>query len=123
MRQMSHSHTAISVARDFSKAPGPRYKTEGKHSGEQFRSDILFPSLDKAIREGRKLSVNLDGTFGFGTSFLEEVFGGLIRENKLTLSQINTHLTVVSDEEPELLDEIRLYMAEAEKERASNEKQ
>lgn len=107
----------IKVAEHFSKAPGPRYRDEGKHSGEEFRIDVLYPMLQEAITSGQQVSVDLDGTFGFGTSFLEESFGGLIRENGLPLETVLKHIEFISIEEPELLDEIRQYMDEAERER------
>jgi len=86
---------------------------EGKHSGEEFRKNVLLPRVNEAIEEGVKLVVDLDGTFGFGTSFLEEAFGGLIREEKLRLSDLKPLIEFVSNEEPDLIDEINEYMSQA----------
>lgn len=57
--------------------PGPRYKRLGPHSGEWFRDDILIPAINNS---GNNLIVDLDDTVGYGSSFLEETFGGLIRK-------------------------------------------
>lgn len=103
----------INVAKDFSTAPGPRYRSEGKFSGEEFRCDLLFPKFQEVLESGGQLTVELDGTAGYGTSFLEESFGGLIRENHLNLLQLNSFLKLVSLEEPELLVEINDYMRDA----------
>lgn len=103
----------INVAKDFSTAPGPRYRSEGKFSGEEFRCDLLFPKLQKVLEDAGQLTVVLDGTAGYGTSFLEESFGGLIRENHLKLGQLKASLKLVSLEEPELLSEIDDYMKDA----------
>jgi hypothetical protein len=108
----------LKIATDFSKAPGPRYIGEGKHSGQEFREQILYPRVLAALSDKTQLTIDLDGTFGFGTSFLEEAFGGLIRDNKLGIDDILGVICFVSTEEPDLVDEIKAYMQEA----ASEEK-
>jgi hypothetical protein len=65
----------ISIANDFTKYPGGRYRKHGKGSGEEFREEFLVPALDR--RE--PLTIILDGTAGYSSSFLEEAFGGLTR--------------------------------------------
>lgn len=65
----------IRIAKDYSRYPGGRYRRLGKYSGEEFRDDILVP----ALRDDEEVRVVLDGTEGYGSSFLEEAFGGLIR--------------------------------------------
>lgn len=106
----------IKVATDFAAAPGPRAIVEGKNSGELFRTEVLFPKIVQALNTNDKLEVDLDGTAGYGTSFLEESFGGLIRENGLNLTQIRSVLKLISRDEPDLLDEISEYMTEAQEE-------
>ena len=82
----------IAIAKDFSIAPAGRYLTDGNYSGERFRDEILYPSL----QENDAVIVNLDGTLGYGSSFLEEAFGGLIREKKMTLDVVRQKLKVIS---------------------------
>lgn len=65
----------INIARDFSRSPAGRYISDGPNSGEKFRKEFLIPS----IRACRRLIVEMDGTRGYGSSFLEEAFGGLRR--------------------------------------------
>ncbi|HEY3822722.1 MAG TPA: STAS-like domain-containing protein [Polyangiaceae bacterium] len=65
----------IDVGRDFSPTPGGRYRREGEWSGEQFREDVLEP----ALQDGGEVIVDMDGVEGFTTSFLDEVFGELVR--------------------------------------------
>ena len=62
----------INIARDFSKTPAGRYLTDGPFSGEHFRESVLLP----ALQTHELLKVDLDGTLGYGSSFLEEAFGG-----------------------------------------------
>jgi hypothetical protein len=107
----------IKIASDFTTAPGPRKVSEGKFSGEQFRKEFLLPKVREASDKKCHLIIDLDGTSGYGTSFLEESFGGLIREDNLRLATLNALLLFVSQEEPDLLQEIREYMEDAEKEK------
>lgn len=65
----------ISIVKDFSENPSGRYVTDGPNSGERFRTEFLAP----ALHAGLKIEVDLDGALGFGSSFLEEAFGGLVR--------------------------------------------
>ena len=65
----------INVAKDFSEFPAGRFRTDGPYSGERFRDDVLAP----ALRRAERIVVALDGTMGYGSSFLEEAFGGLLR--------------------------------------------
>lgn len=64
-----------SLANEFTRTPAGRYSSDGPFSGERFREEVLLP----ALRGGKQIAVNLDGAIGFGSSFLEEAFGGLIR--------------------------------------------
>lgn len=107
----------LKIASDFTTAPGPRHISEGKFSGELFRRDVLLPMVRKAQSANEVLTVDLDGTSGYATSFLEESFGGLIREDDLPLESLNSILKFTSNEEPDLLAEIHHYMKEAETER------
>jgi hypothetical protein len=70
--------TTIRVA-DYAPSPGGRFVSDGLYSGEWFRDDILAPALRQAAANSDILTVVLDGTSGYGSSFLEEAFGGLIR--------------------------------------------
>jgi hypothetical protein len=103
----------IRIATDFSRIPGARFQEEGDFSGQQFRQEILLPKLKKAIKNKEKLEINLDGTAGLGTSFLEESFGGLIRVDKLKYRMVIDTLVFISNDDPEYIDEIKNYLREA----------
>jgi hypothetical protein len=70
----------ISIAESFSDTPGPRLASQGLFSGEEFRTKFLGPAFRAAREENARLEIDLDGTEGYGSSFLDEVFGGLARE-------------------------------------------
>jgi hypothetical protein len=102
----------INIAKDFSATPGARYKADGPSSGEKFREDLLEkhfldPNDDSVI------TIILDGTEGYATSFLEEAFGGLAR--KYGSARCLKRFKFVSVEESSLVDEIIQYIRDAEK--------
>lgn len=105
---MSHK---IKVAEDFSRTPGGRLADEGPYSGEEFREKVLRPAVLKAMEAGEKLTVDLDGAYGYACGWLEEVFGGLARElNPKALLKL---LEFISTEEHYLPVEIEAYIMEA----------
>lgn len=99
---MDRHQKQISVAEDFSRTPGPRYIKQGNNSGEKFREKLLVPALDQFDT----IVVNLDGTAGYGSSFIDEAFGGLIREHKMSARDIWARIKIISDEEPELKSDV-----------------
>jgi hypothetical protein len=102
---------SVSIARDFSRTPGPRKNTEGPHSGEDFLEKILRPRFKDADALGVPLEVSLDGVAGYATSFLEAAFGGLSRE--FGIERVRGRLIIISEDEPYLKDEIEKYITEA----------
>ncbi|HEV2149711.1 MAG TPA: STAS-like domain-containing protein [Longimicrobiaceae bacterium] len=109
----------LSVARDFSRTPGSRYRDEGDFSGEEFREELLQPAVKQALVERSQLHVNLDGTAGYGTSFLEEAFGGLVRSSGFTGPELLAVLRFTSKEEVYLVEDILGYINDAEQVRAT----
>lgn len=104
---------SIKIAKDFSTAPGPRYIHEGDNSGELFRQNILFPKVSQAIELNIPFEVDLDDTAGYGTSFLEESFGGLIRKHNLPYEKIMSLMILISNEEDYLIDDVNEYLKDA----------
>jgi hypothetical protein len=103
----------IKIATDFSRIPCARFLSEGDFPGEEFREKILLPKLKDAIDKNEKLEIDLDGTAGLGTSFLEESFGGLIRVDKMDYKIIIETISFISDDDPDYIDEINDYLKEA----------
>jgi len=98
----------INIADEFSKVPYGRYPDDGENNGERFRNEFLVPSLN----EFEKIIVELDGTRGYGSSFLDEAFGGLIRKNIINKENLLSKLEIVSKFESYKL-EIESYISEA----------
>lgn len=108
-----NSTILLVVAKEFSPTPGFRTKEEGPFPADEFRDKILYPQLKDAIENNDFLLVDLDGSAGYGTSFLEEAFGGLIRECKLSYQDIMEHLQLKSEDDPSYIDEIKGYINDA----------
>ncbi|MFJ4587754.1 STAS-like domain-containing protein [Pseudomonas moraviensis] len=79
----------ITIVNDFNAAPYGRYPVDGPASGEEFRKTLLAPKL----REHARVHVVLDGYNRYGRSFLDEAFGGLIREEGFTGEDLRRKLT------------------------------
>ena len=88
----------LSIADQFSRFPAGRFLTDGEFSGTRFRTEYLTPAL-KGLGETQRLKVTFDGVAGLGSSFLEEAFGGLVRDERLEKAFLDAHLIITTDEE------------------------
>lgn len=70
----------LQVVKVFSSFPGPRRRSDGIHSGEEFREEYLERFYDQAIKNKEKLYIKLDGAWGYAPTFLEEAFAGMVRD-------------------------------------------
>jgi len=102
----------IVVAEQYSPYPMGRDNDDGKYNGTKFRQRFLIPSLtDDNITQ---VNVDLNGLALTGSSFLEESFGGLVREG-LSKEQIDK-LNIITNRQ-DLIIEITDYIETAWKER------
>lgn len=104
------NNTVFSIARQFSPNPGPRFRRQGAHSGEALRSKLVS-LLDNTPGV---LVIDLDGTKGIGSSFLDEAFGGLVRWEKKSKVDLFKRLKFRSTLDPSYIDEIRDSIERAE---------
>lgn len=81
----------IVLARDFARHPGPRFVSQGPNSGEKFRKLLV-----KNLTDYDKVAVDLDGTSGIGSSFLDEAFGGLVFAEGFSPSDVRRRVRVIS---------------------------
>ena len=78
----------LNIAEEFSPVPVGRYKTDGDKSGQVFREECLYPKIRDAMKKQTILIVDFTGMYGLSSSFLEEAFGGLVREKGLNSADI-----------------------------------
>ena len=97
----------VNIGGEFSKFPGGRFLSDGPFSGERFRTKYA-----KVIKENDKVVFQLDYTAGYGSSFLEEAFGGLVRDEKLTAEELHRKIDFETDDDS-LIGEIWEYIDNA----------
>lgn len=95
------------MAKNFTRYPSGRTSDDGEFSGESFRNKVLIKAIDKK----EKTEINLDSAIGYGSSFLEEAFGGLVRAGK-TKKEINDFI-ILKTQDYSLRQEIEKYISDA----------
>jgi hypothetical protein len=104
---------SISIAKDFSDVPAGRYLTDGDYTGERFRDDFLIPALKKASKDC-PVVVDINDVEGYGSSFLEEAFGGLIRKHSFTEEDLKNKLKIKANNSYDIYKQvINLHIKEA----------
>lgn len=88
----------ISVLENFSEFPGLRHCNISDKSGEEFYHKVLNREFKEQFEKGKKLTVNLDNTAGYASSFLDEAFGNLVFD--FTLTNVKMHIEIISIQEP-----------------------
>lgn len=84
----------IYIATDFSPYPAGRTGRDGPFNGTRFRKEILVPALIKSARTGENVIVDFDNVRSFGTSFLDEAFGGLVRSEGFQKRDLHNRLVL-----------------------------
>jgi len=92
--------------KDFSSFPAGRKISDGPFSAEAFRTQILVP----ALREKGMVCVCLDDTMGIASSFLEELFGGLVAIEGFSARELQFKLRIMSEEDETLALESWSYI-------------
>jgi hypothetical protein len=98
---------------DFSKTPYGRHPADGKHNGECFRETVLRQHFeDDTVRI---VNVHLDTIaegYEYGSGFLEEAFGGLIRVSGISKAVVKKKLRLYTGQQDYVVD-IFSYIREA----------
>ena len=95
------------IAKEYTKNPGARYKTQGVYSGEDFREKILEPFF-KNKNAGDVLEIDLNDLNGYPSSFFEEAFGGIARIFGQT--DVLKSLKFVCEDNPLFIDDLISYI-------------
>lgn len=91
-------------AKNFTDAPGPRYKKLGDKSGEEFREDVLRKLLDQYD------VIYIDGSgikTSFNPSFLSEAFSPLYEQ--LGEAEFFRRIKLFSNDNPKLEEKFRAF--------------
>ena len=100
---MNYTHTIV-IAKDFTQATGARERADGPKSGQEFLETLLRPKFVEAKDVDGVLLVDMDGTWGYASSFVSGSFGSLARE--FTAPVVHKHLELKSDEDSVLLEKV-----------------
>lgn len=93
-KEIMMENVVINIKHDFNSRPfGRTIEEYGNRSGEYFRKNFLVPPL----LEGKIVHVVLDGYNRYGISFLEESFGGLVRDEGFDQYFLDQHLKVTHE--------------------------
>ncbi|WP_081996011.1 STAS-like domain-containing protein [Croceibacterium mercuriale] len=82
----------INIGRQFSRFPSGRTPIDSAFSGEAFREKFLLAPL----KAGKVVQVELDDAISYGSSFLDEAFGGLVRKHAMSVPFLKESLKFVS---------------------------
>jgi hypothetical protein len=104
---MNPAANVVDVGQDFTRFPAGRTYSDGPFCGEAFRDQFLKPALERR----QSLTVDLDSALAYGSSFLEEAFGGLIRLG-FTKDEVLSMITLKTSD-PFLKAEIEGYINSA----------
>lgn len=94
----------IVIAKDFTTTLGARYRVDGKWSGEEFLEEHLQKKFEEVVRKNGLLFIDLDGVFGYPSSFVSGSFGKLSLEKGANL--VLKHLQFKSDDSPIRLEQV-----------------
>lgn len=84
----------INIATDYTPYPGGRYPKDGDGNGTTFRQRFLEPVMER----GEHVKIVLDGAEGYPSSFLEEAFGGLVREKGYSADRVLSTFEFVANQ-------------------------
>lgn len=70
----------IMIATEFGDTAGARDYEDGDFSGKEFYDKFLLPRFQKALKENYILQIDLEGFWGWPSSFVSGSFGILSKE-------------------------------------------
>jgi STAS-like domain of unknown function (DUF4325) len=117
MTQVATQNIVYNIAKQFSVYPGGRDRNKGEYSGQEFREDVLTPLLES----NKEVTIELDGVFTYGSSFLEEAFGGLIRHGVVTYKDFMKRIHFLTEKQY-LTDQISYLLELSERSRVAQSK-
>ncbi|MFY7666896.1 STAS-like domain-containing protein [Flavobacterium sp.] len=92
------------IATEFKDNPGARDREDGPHSGQEFLEDIFITRFNKAIDGNYIILVDLDGVWGYPSSFVSGSFGKLSME--IGSEILLKHLQFKSDRNPLRIEKV-----------------
>ena len=103
----------IIIAKEFGDTAGARDYDDGDYSGKEFYDKYLLPRFEKAVEGNYSLLIDIDGFWGWPSSFVSGSFGLLSKEKgaKLVLG----HLRFKCDSNPMKIEKAKFIINNPEK--------
>lgn len=95
----------LKISKEFSETLGGRFKSDGEYSGEEFYESLLKPRFLNVLNTDDVLIINLDGTYGYPSSFIDQSFGELSRV--YGEKEVLKKLEFISNDQPGLIKIIK----------------
>jgi hypothetical protein len=87
------------IGTEFCDTPAGRFKeTDGDFTGQHFREDVLLKLINN-LKENEKLTIKIDDVEGYGSSFLEEAFGGIVRKKHKSSQDFLNILEIIYEDD------------------------
>ena len=112
---MTTGSVDLHVAKEFATCPAGRDVRDGPHNGTRFRERLLLPRYLEAREKNAGLNIHFEGVTSFGSSFLEEAFGGLVRAGDVDGAELRRTLRLHPGrpENQRYMDAIERYIRKA----------
>lgn len=88
----------LKIAEEFSDTTGARDYEDGDYSGKEFYDNFLLPRFEQAAKNSYALLIDIDGVWGWPSSFVSGSFGLLSQEKGV--QKVLTHLKFKCDSNP-----------------------
>ena len=82
----------FNIGKEYNAMPSGRKYGDGLYSGERFRLEYLLPMLQHS--NGRRVILHMDDAIGYPSSWLDEVFGGLVRYHGYSKDTLKTKIGI-----------------------------
>jgi hypothetical protein len=92
------------IAKEFTDTPGARDYDDGDLSGLEFYEKVLRDRFNAAVKGGYILKIDLDGVWGYPSSFVSGSFGTLSKAHGA--ESVLSHLSFKSDKNPLRIEKI-----------------
>ncbi|WP_295117607.1 STAS-like domain-containing protein [uncultured Chitinophaga sp.] len=88
----------LKIADSFTPFPGLRHCNISDNSGEEFYHKVLNPAFAQQVRAEQPITIDIDDSQGYASSFLDEAFGNMVYD--FGLETVRRYVTITSEEEP-----------------------
>jgi len=86
---------------DFTTTPGPRFRSMGDSSAEEYFFDYILKVLQN--EDFNHLTINLSNTWGYGPSFTSQL-GVYFLEHFNVMGEVKNKVTLISDDSKEPIE-------------------